>query len=152
MAANRIITKVLQRYWRLTRGLRLEVRAAIRDAGGRTLLIRSCGAGAWHLPGTAVEYGEAAQDALARAIADTGIALSGPVRLFAIYAAKQGGRSVQIALYQVTSWSRTSLPKGDGAGAECQFFDPAGLPSNVDPAALRRINDITAGRAASDLW
>ena len=78
MPSHRIISKLLQRYWRLSRGLTLGAQAAVVDPDGRILLIRHTYHPGWHFPGGGVERMEPVEVALARELdEEAGVALTG---------------------------------------------------------------------------
>ncbi len=55
MPRRAIVTKLLQRYWRLSRGLTLGARAVLIDPENRVLLIRHTYSTGLYLPGVGVE-------------------------------------------------------------------------------------------------
>lgn len=148
MPYRKVVTRTLQAYWRLTRGLHLFVRALVRDAGGHVLLIRPEGAAQWQLPGSPVASGETAETALARAVEHAGFDIAGPARLFAIYAGSSAAGSDQIAVYVVATWKRNAhIPAG-----EARFFDLGRLPQPIEAASQRRIYECFEARAPDEVW
>jgi len=145
---NRIVTRILQRYWRLSRGLQLAACGVARDAGGRVALVRPRNEANWRLPGCLTARGETAEGALGRALSDAGIEMVGPARLFAIYAAPEDRASTHIALYLVPSWRLAAAERRD----DLEFFDVPPAGADLDASVGARLDDIVAGRARSELW
>ena len=153
MPFNRLLTKGFQRYWRYSRGLTLAVAVHVCDAGGRVLLVRTEPDARWRLPEGAALKGETAGDTVARCLAaGAGITITDEPRLFAIYAGAPHASADQIALYTVPSWRLNGdLAKGQSERRHA-FFDAGQLPRDTSGAARARINDVRAGRQASELW
>lgn len=147
---KRLITKILQRYWRLSRGLSLEVRACAQDASGRVLLVRHSDDEPWRLPGGRVLRGETAAAAVRRWLALDGlIEPAGHPRLISLYAGDPPQRSDQIALYLVASWRDIG---GGGEAAKRAFFGPGGLPHPIDPATAEWLSTVNEARAQLQVW
>lgn len=132
MVARKIITKTLQRYWRMSRGLRLEVRGVVRAAGGHVLLTRDREESLWRLPGTAVAKHEAAETALGRGLADScNLVVLGPARLLAIEAEERPGGIVHVAYYEVTSWRLGGKAQGGEENGNLELFEARTLPAGL---------------------
>lgn len=135
MPHKKLITKILQRYWRLSRGLHLDVRACALDDDGRFLLVRDTQATAWRLPGGTVAKGETAAMAVKRWLAaEAGLEVAADPRLFSVCS----GRTPQsqgdhIALYLIPSW-REARSRAAREGLHIDFFAPGRLPHDTDEA------------------
>jgi ADP-ribose pyrophosphatase YjhB (NUDIX family) len=146
---NRIGAWLLQRYWRMTRGLRLRAEGCIIDAEQRVLLLQKTtgDASGWQLPGGLVEDGEAGEQALSRILrAQTGIVPQSP-ELFWIYANTGPAPGDHIALYAVRDWQETNAEPADLPNTRRAFFRVTEMPDSVDAATLDRIIQILDGRA-----
>lgn len=151
MPHKKLITKILQRYWRYSRGLSLEVRACAQDAAGRTLLVREHDRAPWRLPGGRVARGETAARAVQRWLArEAALEVTDHPRLYSIYAGQAPLRCDQIALYLALSWREH--PETPDKGMTRAFFEPGGLPQEMDAETLEWLNDAQEARATAQVW
>ena len=153
MGINTLLIKVLQRYWRLRRGLTMSVQAVVLDAQGRVLLVRRGDRPSWHFPGGGVEEGESVSDALARTLAaDAGVVLSGPPQLFGIYASLAMFPGDHIALFVVRKWHQERKHRPDTRVLEQGFFSTDSLPDGASGGTRRRIGEVLHGAPRSETW
>lgn len=135
MPHKKLITKILQRYWRLSRGLHLDVRACALDDEGRVLLVRDAQAPAWRLPGGTVAKGETAAMAVKRWLAaEAGLEVAADPRLFSIFSGRTPvSEGDHIALYLIPAW-REAQSRAARAGLRIDFFATGRLPHDTDEA------------------
>lgn len=153
MPARSIITKVLQRYWRLSRGLTLGAQAALIDSDSRILLIRHTYRPGWHFPGGGVERGETIEQALTRELDEEAcVALTEPAQLFSIYSNAAVFPNDHVALFVARSWRQLREPKPNHEIAEQRLFAASELPSDLNPGTGRRIAEILGGLERSPFW
>jgi 8-oxo-dGTP pyrophosphatase MutT (NUDIX family) len=153
LLSHRIIGKVLQRYWRLSRGLTLGAQGAVIDADGRILLIRHTYHPGWHFPGGGVERMETAEAALARELdEEAGVTLTGKAELFGIYANFRLFPNDHVAVYVVRDWHQTHAPKPNYEIAEHAMFARDALPADINPPTARRIAEIFDGVPRDPMW
>ena len=129
-----VAKKLLQRYWRMSRGLTLGVRALVIDGDNRLLLIRHTYTRGWHFPGGGVEFNETVQTALERELLEeTGIGINGrcPAELFGIYCNGERFPGDHVILFVVRAWEhrRTFTPTREIA--EARFFPQDALPEGT---------------------
>lgn len=153
MPRKKIVTKALQRYWRLTRGLTLGAQAALIDPDGRIVLIRHTYRPGWHFPGGGVEHGETIEEALVRELdEEAGVALTAPAELFGIYSNAAVFPNDHVALFVARSWRQLRMPRPNHEIAEHGLFSPAELPGDINPGTARRVAEILGGSPRSPLW
>ena len=148
-----IVSKALQRYWRLQRGLTLGARGIVIDGEGRLLLIRHTYQPGWTFPGGGVEFGETIETALARELGEEiGVELAGPAELFGIYSNHKVFPGDHVALYTVREWriARQVVPSREIA--EMGFFAPESLPAGTTPGAQRRVEELLGRRVRQATW
>jgi 8-oxo-dGTP pyrophosphatase MutT (NUDIX family) len=150
---NKAVRKMLQRYWRLSRGLTMGAQALVLDGDGRVLLVRHTYQMGWHFPGGGVEKNESVVAALSRELAEeAGIALLEPPELFGIYANFLSFPSDHIALFVIRSWRQPKIPKPNREVAEQRFFAPDALPEATSAGTRRRIAEVLRAAPRTEQW
>ena len=153
MRSTRLYTKLIQRGWRLTRGLTLGAQAVVIDAPDRILLIRHTYRPGWHFPGGGVERHETAETALARELGEeAGVVLTGRPVLFGLYANFRYFPNDHIALFLVRDWQQPVAPQPNFEIAAHGFFASDRLPDDINPATARRIKEVLDGTPRDVMW
>lgn len=153
MRKDKIVTKALQRYWRLTRGLTLGVQGAIIDTEGRFLLVRHGYRPGWHFPGGGVEKGETTGLALERELREeAAVILQGSPQLFGVYANFTSFPNDHVVLFVVRQWQQTHTPRPNAEIAELGFFAPDALPEATTRATRERVTEIISNAPPAANW
>ncbi|MFT0859419.1 NUDIX domain-containing protein [Ancylobacter sp. G4_0304] len=131
----------------------LGVRALVIDGKGDVLLLRHSYVPGWHLPGGGVERGEAAQEALARELAEeAAVEILAPPRLHGLLLNLNLGRRDHVAVYVIERFRAGKPEVPNREILEIGFFAPTALPDDTTPATRRRIAEVVTGRPAALYW
>ena len=153
MAKRRLISRVLQRYWRLSRGLTFGAQGVVLDEQNRVLLIRHGYRPGWHFPGGGVEKNEPLELALRRELMEeAGIEFDGAPKLFGVYANFVAFPNDHIALYVIRDWRQPMVPKPNAEIAEQGFFTADALPEGTTRATRARLSEILDGAQPNADW
>jgi 8-oxo-dGTP pyrophosphatase MutT (NUDIX family) len=148
-----LVTKLMQRSWRLTRGLTLGAQAMVIDAQGHILLVRHTYRPGWHFPGGGVERHETVEAALARELhEEAGIVLTARPELFGLYANFRAFPSDHVALFITRDWEQPIVPAPNHEIAAHGFFPRNALPDDIGRSAARRLRELFDGEARSLMW
>ncbi len=150
---SRLLLKVLQPFWRLSRGLTLGARGCVLDGEGRVLLIRHSYAPGWQFPGGGVEWGESIGAALARELREeTGVIMTGPAQLHGVFANFASFPGDHIAFFVVRQWQRPVVPRPNSEIVATGFFAPGELPADTTAGTRRRAAEVAEGCAPTVEW
>jgi 8-oxo-dGTP pyrophosphatase MutT (NUDIX family) len=145
----RVMVQPLQRQMR---GMTLGTRTAVIDAGGRVMLVRHSYAAGWSLPGGGVERGETIFASAIREVREEAGIVAGEtpeLRGFCLNDAQFPGDHVAIFVlrrFERGAWQ----PSLEISAAE--FFDVSALPPEATPGTRRRLDEISRGVPAAQVW
>lgn len=153
MMLTRATTKLIQRYWRMTRALTLGVRGLVVDGEGRVLLVRHTYTPGWHFPGGGVEFNETVDAAIRRElIEEAGVALTGPPELLGIYANFNAFPGDHVLAFRVSAWEQARPLGPNREIAEAAFFATGALPDGTTAGTRRRIAELASQAPLQTTW
>jgi len=148
-----IIGRLMQPWWRLTRGLTLGAQGVVINADSEVLLVRHGYRPGWHFPGGGVERGETLEVALARELnEETGVSLTQAAELHGMFANNTSFPGDHIAVFVVRNWYQPEVPKPNAEIAEQGFFTIRNLPEATDAGTRRRLDEIFNKTRRSADW
>lgn len=149
---SRLMVSILHRYFLLSRGLTLGVRAACFDGEGRIFLVRHTYVPGWYMPGGGIERGENALEALKKELREEGnLELARSPELLHVYFNSRTSPRDHVLFYRAEV-TQTAPRQPDREIAESGFFALDELPEGVTPATLRRLRELSGEVERADVW
>ena len=144
---------LLQKRWRMTRGLTLGGQVCVVDEQNRVLLVRHGYRPGWHFPGGGVEKGETVSVAALRELAEeTGVMARSPPVLHGIFNHGAVFPGDHVVLYVLRDFTRAAIPAASFEIAEQAFFALDALPQATNAGTRRRLAEIFQGQPIGYLW
>ena len=143
----------LHKYFLLSRGLTIGVRAVVRSKDGAFLLVRHSYTPGWHFPGGGVEQGESVINALERELREeTGCVLKEEKTLHGVYHNCGVSRKDHVLVY-CCEVEETDVPSTSKLEIrDLAYFSPHELPEGIDPGTKLRIQEIVDDLVPSENW
>ncbi|KAB2851421.1 MAG: NUDIX domain-containing protein [Hyphomicrobiaceae bacterium] len=150
---RRFVRRLIQRYWRLSRGLTMGAQGIVVAPGPKILLVRHGYRSGWHLPGGGVEFNETALAALYRELEEeAGVVPAETPCLHGIFGNFEIFPGDHVAVYVVRAWDQPSQPKPGHEIVETRFFGLDELPENLAAGARRRLAEVFEGKPRGETW
>lgn len=150
--AEPVIRPLMQRWWRVARGMTLGVRGVVENGEGQILLVRHTYVAGWHFPGGGVERGETAYDAIAKELREeAGIDPAGVPELLGLYSNETVFKGDHVALFRVRDWAECAMT-AHAEIAETGWFRPDAVPEDTVGGTRRRIAELYEGAEITGVW
>ena len=148
-----LLRRFFHKYFLVTRGMTLGVRAVVLDADNRVFLVRHTYVSGWYLPGGGVDLGETMEEAMHRELKEEGdIDLTGEAVLHGIFLNRHVSRRDHVAGFVVRQFSQQRLPAPNREIIECGFFAADALPKGTTPGTRLRIAEVLDGAPLITTW
>ncbi len=149
---TRVVVWLLHRFFLLSRGMTMGVRAACFNAEGKVFLVRHTYVPGWYMPGGGMEHGETALEALTKELREEGnLVMTSEPDLLQVYYNRKTSKRDHVLFYRVTV-EQTAPRRPDREIAESGFFALDALPDEITDATLRRLRELSGEEARSDYW
>jgi ADP-ribose pyrophosphatase YjhB (NUDIX family) len=157
---KKIVSRSLQRYWRISRGLTLGARIAVIDEAGRFLLVRRGTSGDWEFPGGEVANCMSVAEMLSHHLRrQAGISTKTPPELFGVYVAGETDPNAHIALFVARAWQQIAktpngptVAKSNDEPNEKAFFAANAMPAETSGPTRQRIAEIIGTLSRTLHW
>jgi 8-oxo-dGTP pyrophosphatase MutT (NUDIX family) len=144
---------LMQKRWRMTRGMTLGGQVCVIDRQGHVLLVRHGYRPGWHFSGGGVEYGESVIDAALRELREeAGIVTKETPTLHGIFNHSRTFPGDHIVLYVVREFEMATASASSFEIAERKFFAPDALPEEINPGTRRRLAELFEGKPIAADW
>ncbi len=149
---TRIVVWLLHRFFLVSRGMTMGVRAACFNDRGEIFLVRHTYVPGWYMPGGGMEHGETALEALTKELREEGnLVMTAAPELLQVYYNRKTSKRDHVLFYRVTVEQTAPRPP-DREIAESGFFSLDALPEEITDATLRRLKELSGDEARSDYW
>ncbi len=149
---TRVVVWLLHRFFLLSRGMTMGVRAACFNTEGQVFLVRHTYVPGWYMPGGGMEHGETALEALAKELREEGnLVMTEKPELVHVYYNRKTSKRDHVLFYRV-GVEQTALRLPDREIAESGFFSLDALPDEITDATLRRLRELSGAETRSDYW
>ncbi|MFK4766943.1 NUDIX domain-containing protein [Rhizobium sp. ZW T2_16] len=149
---TRIVVWLLHRFFLVSRGMTMGVRAACFNAQGEIFLVRHTYVPGWYLPGGGMEHRETALEALVKELREEGnLVMTEKPDLVNVYYNRRASKRDHVLFYRVNVEQTAPRPP-DREIAESGFFALDALPEDVTDATLRRLRELSGEAERGDFW